>query len=277
MIKGVDHIAIAVKNMEQTAKWYQDYLGLPAPEKYETVQEQGVNACLINTGNVYIELLEPLTPQTTVGRFIEREGDKIHHICFETSDVDEELRRMAFKGLELIDRVPRHGISGMIGFLHPRSTNGVLIEFVQKVGEHGGVVVTTDGKKIRVLVAKPGLDGHDRGAKVVARALRDAGMEVIYTGIRQSPEMIAEAALQEDVDAVGLSILSGAHMDLCPRIIRIMSDKGMGDVPVFLGGIIPDEDLPRLREMGIKGVFGPGTNTIEIVDFVRSIVPADKE
>ncbi len=123
--------------------------------------------------------------------------------------------------------------------------------------------------KIRVLVAKPGLDGHDRGAKVVARALRDAGMEVVYTGIRQTPEMIAEAALQEDVDVVGLSILSGAHMALFPRIIELLEDYGMDDVLIVAGGIIPDEDVPRLEEMGIDGVFGPGTSTHDIVEFIR--------
>jgi methylmalonyl-CoA mutase C-terminal domain/subunit len=124
-------------------------------------------------------------------------------------------------------------------------------------------------KKIRVLVAKPGLDGHDRGAKVIARALRDAGMEVIYTGIRQTPEMIAEAALQEDVDVVGMSILSGAHMALFPRVMDLLRENGLDDVLVVAGGIIPDEDMPALREMGIKGVFGPGTPTDTIVDFVR--------
>jgi methylmalonyl-CoA mutase C-terminal domain/subunit len=124
-------------------------------------------------------------------------------------------------------------------------------------------------KRIRVLVAKPGLDGHDRGAKVVARALRDAGMEVIYTGLRQTPEMIAEAALQEDVDVVGLSILSGAHMALIPRTIQLLRDNGQDDVIVVAGGIIPDDDLPALREMGVKGVFGPGTPTQKIIDFVR--------
>ncbi len=123
-------------------------------------------------------------------------------------------------------------------------------------------------KKIRVLIAKPGLDGHDRGAKVIARALRDAGMEVVYTGIRQTPEMIAEAALQEDVDVVGLSILSGAHMALLPRVMELLRENGMGDVLVLLGGIIPDEDLPALHEMGVKGVFGPGTPTDEIVQFI---------
>jgi len=124
-------------------------------------------------------------------------------------------------------------------------------------------------RKIRVLVAKPGLDGHDRGAKVVARALRDAGMEVIYTGIRQTPEMIAEAALQEDVDIVGLSILSGAHMALCPRIIELLRAQEMDDVIVLLGGIIPDEDVEPLKQLGVKGVFGPGTSTHDIVDFIR--------
>jgi methylmalonyl-CoA mutase C-terminal domain/subunit len=126
-----------------------------------------------------------------------------------------------------------------------------------------------DNGKIRVLVAKPGLDGHDRGAKVVARALRDAGMEVIYTGIRQTPEMIAEAALQEDVDVVGLSILSGAHMALFPRIVELLKEYGVDDVLIVAGGIIPDEDVPRLQAMGVKGIFGPGTSTHEIVAFIR--------
>jgi len=124
-------------------------------------------------------------------------------------------------------------------------------------------------KKIRVLIAKPGLDGHDRGAKVVARALRDAGMEVIYTGLRQTPEMIAEAALQEDVDVVGLSILSGAHMTLVPRTLKLLQENGLGHVPVFIGGIIPDEDVPALQAMGVRAVFGPGANTHDIVEAIR--------
>ena len=128
------------------------------------------------------------------------------------------------------------------------------------------------GNMIRVLVAKPGLDGHDRGAKIVARALRDAGMEVIYTGLRQTPEMIAEAALQEDVDAVGLSILSGAHMALAPRILELLKANGQEDVKVFLGGIIPDEDEPNLKEMGITGIYGPGTSTKDIVHDIRAAV-----
>jgi methylmalonyl-CoA mutase C-terminal domain/subunit len=127
-------------------------------------------------------------------------------------------------------------------------------------------------RKIRVLVAKPGLDGHDRGAKVVARSLRDAGMEVIYTGLRQTPEMISEAALQEDVDAVGLSILSGAHMALVPRIFELLKANGQDDVKVFVGGIIPDEDVPRLMEMGVVGVYGPGTLTEQIIQDVRKAV-----
>ena len=120
-------------------------------------------------------------------------------------------------------------------------------------------------RKLRVLVAKPGLDGHDRGAKVVARALRDAGMEVIYTGLRQTPEMIAEAALQEDVDAIGLSILSGAHMALLPRILELLRANGQDHVKVFVGGIIPNEDIPALKEMGVAGVYGPGTLTEDII------------
>ena len=127
-------------------------------------------------------------------------------------------------------------------------------------------------RKIRVVVAKPGLDGHDRGAKVVARALRDAGMEVIYTGLRQTPEMIAETALQEDADAVGLSILSGAHMALVPRILELLKANGQEQVKVFVGGIIPDEDAPRLAEMGVAGVYGPGTLTDAIVADIRQAV-----
>ena len=127
-------------------------------------------------------------------------------------------------------------------------------------------------RKIRVLVAKPGLDGHDRGAKVVARALRDAGMEVIYTGLRQTPEMVAEAALQEDVDVIGLSILSGAHMALVPRMLELLKANGQEHVRVFLGGIIPDEDVPRLMEIGVVGIYGPGTLTEDIISDVRQAV-----
>jgi methylmalonyl-CoA mutase, C-terminal domain len=129
-------------------------------------------------------------------------------------------------------------------------------------------------QKIRVLVAKPGLDGHDRGAKVIARALRDAGMEVIYTGLRQTPEMIAEAALQEDVQVVGLSILSGAHMALMPRVIELLKQNGMEDVLVLLGGIVPDEDIPRLKKIGVTEIFGPGANTDDIVTLIRDRVKA---
>ena len=131
-------------------------------------------------------------------------------------------------------------------------------------------------EKIRVIVAKPGLDGHDRGAKVVARALRDAGMEVIYTGLRQTPEMIAEAALQEDVDAVGLSVLSGAHMALVPRVMELLTANGQGDIGLFLGGIIPDEDVPKLLEMGVSGVYGPGTSTGTIVQDIQKFVGQKK-
>lgn len=128
--------------------------------------------------------------------------------------------------------------------------------------------------KIRVLVAKPGLDGHDRGAKVVARTLRDAGFEVIYTGIRQTPQMIAEAALQEDVDVVGLSILSGAHMTLCPKVVELLHAQGQDDVIVLVGGIIPDADVARLHAAGVQGVFGPGASTREIADFITAAVAA---
>lgn len=127
-------------------------------------------------------------------------------------------------------------------------------------------------RKIRVLVAKPGLDGHDRGAKIIARALRDAGMEVIYTGLRQTPEMIAAAALQEDVDAVGISILSGAHKTLCPRIIDLMRANGMDDTLILVGGIVPNEDIPDLKAKGVAEVFLPGTSTEDIVRFINENV-----
>lgn len=131
--------------------------------------------------------------------------------------------------------------------------------------------------KPRILIAKPGLDGHDRGAKVVARALRDAGMEVIYTGLRQTPEMVVESALQEDVDAIGLSILSGAHLPLVQRIMELMAENEMQDVPVFLGGIIPADDIPQLQAMGVAGIFGPGSNTEEIIAFINNIIASNQE
>jgi methylmalonyl-CoA mutase, C-terminal domain len=127
-------------------------------------------------------------------------------------------------------------------------------------------------RKIRVLMAKPGLDGHDRGAKVITQALRDAGMEVIYTGLRQTPEMIAEAAMQEDVDVVGMSILSGAHMGLVPRVLALLNANGQSNVVVFIGGIIPDEDIPELLKAGVRRVYGPGTTTTQVVEDIRKDV-----
>jgi methylmalonyl-CoA mutase, C-terminal domain len=127
-------------------------------------------------------------------------------------------------------------------------------------------------RKIRVVIAKPGLDGHDRGAKVIARALRDAGMEVIYMGLRQTPEQIVAAALQEDADVIGLSILSGAHMHICPRVMSLLRERGLDDVLVLVGGIIPDVDIPKLREMGVRGIFLPGSPMQEIIDFIKTNV-----
>ena len=131
------------------------------------------------------------------------------------------------------------------------------------------------GQKLRVVIAKPGLDGHDRGAKVIARALRDAGMEVIYTGLRQTPEQIVSAALQEDADVIGLSILSGAHMHICPRVVDLLRERQMSDVLVVVGGIIPDADVPRLNEIGIQGIFQPGTPMQDIVDFISRNARSD--
>jgi len=129
-------------------------------------------------------------------------------------------------------------------------------------------------RKLRVVIAKPGLDGHDRGAKVIARALRDAGMEVIYTGLRQTPEMIASAALQEDADVIGLSILSGAHNHIAPKLMELLKGNGLDDVLVVIGGIIPDVDIPKLKEIGVKGVFLPGTPMQQIIDFINGNVRA---
>jgi methylmalonyl-CoA mutase C-terminal domain/subunit len=129
-------------------------------------------------------------------------------------------------------------------------------------------------RKIRVVIAKPGLDGHDRGAKVIARALRDAGMEVIYTGLRQTPEQIVAAALQEDADVIGLSILSGAHMHICPRVMELLKERKLDDVLVVVGGIIPDVDIEKLQSVGVKGIFLPGTPMQQIIDFIRAHVRA---
>jgi methylmalonyl-CoA mutase C-terminal domain/subunit len=130
-----------------------------------------------------------------------------------------------------------------------------------------------EDRKLKVIIAKPGLDGHDRGAKVVARALRDAGFEVVYTGIRQTPEMIAETALQEDADVVGLSILSGAHLELFPRVVDELRKRGMDDVVLFGGGIIPQDDIPELEKLGFRGIFGPGSSTLDIIEWVKQNAP----
>ncbi|HEX5215226.1 MAG TPA: cobalamin B12-binding domain-containing protein [Vicinamibacterales bacterium] len=130
----------------------------------------------------------------------------------------------------------------------------------------------TGTRRIRVIIAKPGLDGHDRGAKVIARALRDAGMEVIYTGLRQTPEQIAAAALQEDADVVGLSILSGAHMHICPKLMELLREKGLEHVAVLVGGIIPDVDIPKLKAMGVQGIFLPGSPMQDIIEFINRTV-----
>ena len=135
-------------------------------------------------------------------------------------------------------------------------------------------MTASEGRKIRVVVAKPGLDGHDRGAKIIARALRDAGMEVIYTGLHQTPAQIAETVIQEDADAVGLSILSGAHMTLVPKVVQLLKEQGVEDVVVTVGGTIPAEDIPELKKLGVAEVFTPGASTQEIVDFIRGAVAA---
>lgn len=126
------------------------------------------------------------------------------------------------------------------------------------------------GKSIRVLVAKPGLDGHDRGAKVIARALRDAGMEVIYTGLRQTPEQIVQAAIQEDVDVVAMSILSGAHNHLFPKVVNLLKEEGVDDMLIIGGGVIPDDDIPKLKEAGVEAIFTPGTPTAEVIEYIRN-------
>jgi len=135
-------------------------------------------------------------------------------------------------------------------------------------------MASSQDKKIRIVVAKPGLDGHDRGAKIIARALRDAGMEVIYTGLHQTPEQIVETVIQEDADAVGLSILSGAHMTLVPRILELLREQGVDDMVITVGGTIPSDDVETLKELGVAGVFTPGASTQQVIDFIRSAVRA---
>ena len=155
--------------------------------------------------------------------------------------------------------------------VRPSRNHAIGIDFRYDVRQDLWKGTMTQSKRpTRVLVAKPGLDGHDRGAKIIARALRDAGMEVIYTGIRQTPQMIAQAAIQEDVDVLGLSILSGAHMEILPELMELLVGAGMDDIMVVVGGIIPETDRQPLMDLGIKGVFGPGASTIEIVQFIES-------
>src|SRR5205809_130307 len=156
-------------------------------------------------------------------------------------------------------------IRGAACYLNERAGTGIR-------HQASGIRIGYEGmsQKIRVVIAKPGLDGHDRGAKVIARALRDAGMEVIYTGLRQTPEQIVAAALQEDADVIGLSILSGAHNHIAPRLMELLEAKGLGDVLVVIGGIIPDVDIPKLNEIGVKGIFLPGTSMQDIVDFINA-------
>jgi methylmalonyl-CoA mutase, C-terminal domain len=147
-----------------------------------------------------------------------------------------------------------------------------IADFRFKIRKDFRLKVSDLMRKLRVIIAKPGLDGHDRGAKVIARALRDAGMEVIYMGLRQTPEQIVGAALQEDADVIGLSILSGAHMHICPRVVALLHERGLDDVLVLVGGIIPDVDIPKLRELGVRGIFLPGSPMQEIIDFIRNNV-----
>ena len=153
------------------------------------------------------------------------------------------------------------------------ATFGTIIRLKKRLNAEAQRSQRNDGKEdTKVLIAKPGLDGHDRGAKVIARALRDAGMEVIYTGLHQTPEMIATAAVQEDVDVVGLSIHSGAHNTLCPQLMKLLHEKGMDDVTVLVGGIIPEADIPALKKAGIAGIFLPGSSTQDIINFINSRV-----
>ncbi len=431
----VHHVALVVRDAETALKFYQDVFGLTAT-KDAVIESQGVRGILLPVGDSEIEIIQPVRDDTGVARFLQTDGEGLHHICFQSSSVDADLYAVEGLGAQLIDRKSRPGLAGMIGFIHPRANHGVLVEFAQPPADeaphhpdtsggigatqldtvtiavdnlnvarttyiwHFGFPVTheadsadrgarcvwleaghavlelvapltddkenpvrrslargegmkrvtllvanldkavahlrgaglavTEGRevgpdgqparlalvgpegtygvpwalmdahmrqrardavaaaaqkassaampdrKIRVLIAKPGLDGHDRGAKVVARALRDAGMEVIYTGIRQTPEMIAEAALQENVDVVGLSILSGAHLEIFPRVVEALQAREItpDNTLLFCGGIIPDEDAVELRKLGFAAVFGPGASTKEIIDFVNNHVKA---
>jgi methylmalonyl-CoA mutase C-terminal domain/subunit len=367
--------------------FWRDTLGL-AVEKRGVLPDQRVEVALLGLANSRIELVQPLDPESSVGRFIQGRGEALHHVCFTTGDIDTEMASLRERGIALIDGVARQGIDGRVCFIHPRAHAGVLVELVEAQGlieprperrgignagaprpegqgsavESGaelwsrrdlaripsaqgltigvldvdaavaawsegiGLPFSSDGalaqaqvddiairlelrtgtatpglesvglaggdskyasavwpayvaqtsveeeRRIRVLIAKPGLDGHDRGARVVARALREAGMDVSYTGIRQTPEAIAEAAAQHQVDVLGVSILSGAHLSLIPRVMEALEAQGVRpeDLLVVAGGIIPDEDIPALRELGVAAVFGPGTKTGDIVAYIRA-------
>jgi methylmalonyl-CoA mutase C-terminal domain/subunit len=186
---------------------------------------------------------------------VDRAGDDREH-----DEGCERDRRRAILASRRFRRCARSNVSRSIGAITERS---IRPDACATIGS------MTD-RPLKVLIAKPGLDGHDRGAKVLARGLRDEGFEVVYTGLRQTPEMIATAALQEDVDVVGLSILSGAHMTLVPRVTKLLNERGMDDVLVTVGGIIPDDDVAALREAGVAGVFGPGTTIGEVAEFLRA-------
>ena len=280
VVEYVDHVGVAVADVEKALAFFRETFGVPMTEVKE-LEDQGVRAALISVGQTRLELLQPTGPETPVGRFIERRGEGLHHLAFNVKDVAVGLEAVKSQGLQVIDESAAGGTIRPHRLhpspVRPRRADRAGAErgsgslFRRRQMNAKGIMAEPE-RIIRVLVAKPGLDGHDRGAKVIARALRDAGMEVVYTGIRQTPRMIVETALQEDVDVIGLSILSGAHMALFPEIIAGLRGNGMEDVLLVAGGIIPLEDQPELREMGLRGIFGPGASTGDIVSFIRESV-----
>ena len=230
-----------------------------------------------------------------LARFISSRGEGLHHIALQVDDIHAKLAELKAAGIPLVDETPRPGLTGDIAFLRPEAVRNVLVELVQppapSPGPTGGLPASSfsppswpeggqqgwsshpvsERLPYRVLIAKPGLDGHERGARMVVRALQDAGFHVTYTGIRQTPDAIAEAARASQANVVGLSILSGAHLELVPRVLDALQRQGLDHLPVTVGGIIPDQDRLALLEMGVAAVFGPGARTSEIVEHVRSL------
>ena len=284
--KGFDHLAAMVADYPAAREAWRRALGLEVVREIPMPARQSVIA-QVPAGQCMVELISGTSPDSPmVQRIAERGEGMSSGVAIEVSDIDAQIAHYRAAGYTLPDAETGPLPNSVTSTIPGDQTFGLNIQLIQygrtserralrsaRLAMDSREATVTSERPIRVLIAKPGLDGHDRGAKVVARALRDAGMEVIYTGIRQAPQMIAEAAMQEDVQVVGLSILSGAHLELFPRVLEELHSRGVDDVLLFAGGIIPEVDVPQVKEMGFAAVFGPGTDTAAIIEFVREHAP----